>query len=134
MTAARPCEVSGHTIIPLDADWEVASTPPGAADHRLEGLTGKWLAASVPGTAASALGAAGILRDGEDGESLDDEDWWFRCRFKGPEPESGTETVLRLAGLATIADVWLNGLHLLSSSNMHVGHVARGRQRARDTA
>ena len=31
--------------------------------------------------------------------------------------------MLRLDGLATIADVWLNDVHLLASSNMHLGHV-----------
>jgi beta-mannosidase len=121
VTVARACEISGHTIIALDSGWETASASAGTIDHQLAGLEGQWLAASVPGTVASALEAAGITTDAHGG-SLDDEDWWFRCRFPGPGPEPDTEAVLRLQGLATMADVWLNGVHQLSSSNMHIEH------------
>lgn len=71
-----------------------------------------WMPAEVPGTVASALRAAGRTVGRE---SFDDSDWWFRCRFEGP----GGPHRLRFGGLATVADVWLNGEHLLTWENMH---------------
>ena len=56
----------------------------------------------------------------------DPDDWWFRCRFAAPRPVAQTGGVLDVDGLATIADVWLNGRHLLHSENMFVAHAARG--------
>src|SRR6185295_8362861 len=53
---------------------------------------------------------------------LDAVDWWYRCRFSADLPRAGDVMVLCLDGLASLADVWLNGSHLLSSENMFVGH------------
>ncbi|MEI7760730.1 MAG: glycoside hydrolase family 2 protein [Thermoleophilia bacterium] len=72
--------------------------------------------ATVPGTVALALLRAGL---DPSGPSLDERDWWFRCRFRMPPATSPvSETVLRLDGLATIADVWLNGNIIATSENM----------------
>ena len=114
--------VEGHERVALETGWEVVGTPPGAADHHLSGLDGSMLPAAVPGTAASALLAAGHTVAGRD---LDAEDWWFRCRFEAPPAGTDAETVIRLDGLATLADVWLNGEHLLSSTNMFESHEIR---------
>jgi beta-mannosidase len=76
---------------------------------------------AVPGTAGAALRGAGLWEPGA-ARDLDAEDWWFRCRFAAPDAEPGAETVLALGGIATLADVWLNGEHVLSSDNMHVAH------------
>ncbi len=48
--------------------------------------------------------------------NYDAEDWWFRCRFPG---EPGTWQ-LRLNGIATLADVWVNGAHVARTENMFV--------------
>jgi beta-mannosidase len=91
-----------------------------AADPtRLEGVA--WIPAEVPGTAAGALRARGTWAPGaDDAELLDGRDWWFRCRFA--DPGTGPYT-LWLGGLATIADVWLNGSHRLHSENMFLEHA-----------
>jgi beta-mannosidase len=68
----------------------------------------------VPGTAASALRAARAW-DGTSPLRLDDHDIWYRVSFAGGEDE-----LLHFEGLATIADVWLNGEHLFRSENMFV--------------
>jgi len=78
-----------------------------------------WLAATVPGTAAGAIRAT----QGEDmalSTDFDDTDWWFRTTFR-----SGGDGpwVLRFEGLATDADVWLNGVHVLHSENMFRRHL-----------
>jgi beta-mannosidase len=100
------------------ARWECAATTPGAADGP-DGLTGSlwWWPATVPGTAAGALADAGIADAAE--VEYDTQDWWFRCRFEAPGRHSCR---LRLGGLATVADAWLNGRHLLHSENMFRSH------------
>ena len=98
-------------------DWQLALTAPGAAaaPDRLP-TTLEWIAAIVPGTAAQALQAAGKWSLDRP-EPLHDKDIWYRGRFA----VSGTRT-LRFGGLATIAEVWLNGVRILTSDNMFVTH------------
>ncbi len=101
--------------------WVCTATEPGAATDpaALDGLVTEWLPATVPGTAAGALRQAARWEAG-DRRDFDASDWWFRCRFHhGLEP---APWLLRLGGLATVADVWLNGLHLLHSENMYLAH------------
>lgn len=101
--------------------WECGSTPPGscADPSALGGTEIDWLALTVPGTASQALRAAGQWTWGsDDTDRLDGCDWWFRCRFAA-DGERGPWQ-LELDGLATIADVWLNGRHVLHSENMFI--------------
>jgi beta-mannosidase len=97
----------------LDQGWEVASTSPGrcAAPADLDGAALEWTAARVPGTAAGAVGA--------DGRDFDEQDWWFRCRFAAADP---AETELRLDGIATVSEVYLNGGLVLESESMFAAH------------
>ncbi|HEY3942571.1 MAG TPA: hypothetical protein VGL60_08800, partial [Acidimicrobiales bacterium] len=98
-----------------DASWTCCRTEPGAADSpkQLGALAPRWYAAEVPGTAAGALRAAGARWDDVD---YDAEDWWFRTTFDGP-PEDGPFD-LRLDGIATLWEVWLNGERLAESQGM----------------
>ena len=110
--------ISGHELIALDRDWQVASTDP---DERptpasLVGLA--WLPAHVPGTAASAMRDAGI-----EPSAVDSRDWWFRTTFDAEPAPAGEELVLRLDGIATLADVVLNGEQVLSSQSMFARHA-----------
>jgi beta-mannosidase len=109
------------------AAWECASTGAGEAGDPevLTKLPLAWIPASVPGTVAGALRQAGVPERGT--AELDGEDWWFRTRFEGPEGPEGpegaggpvaTDWLLELEGLATLADVWLNGVHLARSEAM----------------
>ena len=95
--------------------------PPGTTDRTLAGLDDAMLPFAAPGTAATALVASGNVAGGR-ARDLDGEDWWFRCRFDRSPAAGDAEHVLRLEGLATLADVWLNGEHVLSSDNMHVAN------------
>jgi beta-mannosidase len=52
---------------------------------------------------------------------LDADDWWFRGSFALPSP-AGARRVLCLDGLATLAEVWVNGEHVLTSNNMFHAH------------
>ncbi|HEX8255339.1 MAG TPA: glycoside hydrolase family 2 protein [Thermoanaerobaculia bacterium] len=74
----------------------------------------QWLPAIVPGTVAQVVGA---------GSDLDDRDWWYRATFT----DSGEHLVFH--GLATLAQVWLNGELVVESQNMFERHVLDVRQR-----
>ncbi len=104
----------------LAEGWELLRTAPDAADSpsAVEALGEPWMPAEVPGTLASALRARGV--DPTGAGDLDDSDVWYRLRFRGP---AGAENVaLRLDGLATVAEVWLNGTRLLRSESMWQRH------------
>ena len=102
--------------IALTTGWELARCAPRAITS-----PASWASASplefqpapVPGTAAQVLGA---------GPELADRDHWYRCRFR-VAPNRARRTLLCFDGLATFAEVWLNGLPLLRSDNMFVAHA-----------
>ncbi|GAC1318310.1 MAG: glycoside hydrolase family 2 protein [Thermoleophilaceae bacterium] len=75
----------------------------------------------MPGTVAMALHDCGALEAGESSD-LDFRDWWFRTTFDARRAEAGEEVCLLLDGLATVADVYLNGERLLESSSMFSRH------------
>jgi beta-mannosidase len=80
----------------MPGPWSIASTLPNeASDPRQLGNV-TWLSTAVPD---------------------DDRDWWYRCTF----PANGG-TTLRFDGLATLAQVWLNGELILESNNMFQQH------------
>ncbi len=91
--------------------WQMALAAPGGAMP-----THGWIAAPAPGTAAEALRKAGQWDDARP-TPLHDKDVWYRARFAG-----GGRRLLRFEGLATIAEVWLNGAKILDSDNMFLAH------------
>ncbi|WP_394827909.1 glycosyl hydrolase 2 galactose-binding domain-containing protein [Pendulispora albinea] len=132
--------VLGRVDEPLTEGWQLASTPPGqiADPEALARADVTWLPvapspqAGAPSTAAAALRAAKVWSLDGPRRRFDGEDWWWRKRFPGAnradraEPSNilgeEEETALCFDGLATIADVWLNGVLLVSSTNMFVAH------------
>src|ERR1700733_14369106 len=90
---------------PTFGTWTCCARPAGAIVHPDQlGDFRDWLPAQVPGTAASVLHAAGQWNLGEP-YNFDAEDWWFRTSFLPP----GVPCALRCDGLATLAEIWLNG-------------------------
>jgi beta-mannosidase len=87
---------------------------------KLDSLDLDWVPFTGPGTVAAALADAGRWSM-DDGRDLDGPDWWFRCSFPGPA-DSIRAHELCFDGLATLADVWLNGTLILSSANMFRAH------------
>jgi beta-mannosidase len=124
---ARPRVVAiGDTQIDaLNANWTAVAVPAGAAADPSSLATlirdPDRIPAHAPGTAASALRDAGLL-DWNRLRDFDADDWWFHCNFNAPGHDDGRRRVLRFDGLATLADVWLNGRHVLSSDNMWLAH------------
>lgn len=98
-------------------EWQLACTAAGAVARPGDlPPTLDWIAAPVPGTAAQALRDAGRLTL-ERPLPLHDRDIWYRTRFGG-----NGACVLRFGGLATLAEVWLNGRSILVSDNMFLAH------------
>jgi beta-mannosidase len=104
----------------LAGPWTVVRSAPGEYHHPGE-LAGDEIPAQVPGTAAGALAAAGRWRSGDD-RDFDAHDWWFRTTFTAEAAASGEQVVLALDGLATLAEVYLNGELVLTSESMFAAH------------
>ncbi len=104
--------------IAIAEGWQLAHTPPRACDapDALIGFPAQWHDAVVPGTVAATL-HDDINAEG----NYDADDWWYRTTFARPDGPPGTRYRLRLDGLATIAEVWLNGAKIATSRNMFVG-------------
>jgi beta-mannosidase len=108
--------MSPDPALVLRDGWQVAAAAPGAAAHPddLDALGPRWIDAVVPGTAAAAVRAA----DGDDAAraiDYDAHDWWWRTSVHVVEPGAYR---LRLDGVATVSDVWIDGAHAVSSASM----------------
>ncbi|HLH66941.1 MAG TPA: hypothetical protein VKV27_14685 [Solirubrobacteraceae bacterium] len=101
-------------MLELNDGWELAPSPPGACAGPADAAGLRWSPARVPGTAAASTG------DPE--RDYDAEDWWFRCRFQLPQRLAGRELVLELDGIATVAQVHLDGRPVLESNSMWARH------------
>jgi beta-mannosidase len=121
--STRPKSIAGRQHRLLVTAWEMCPAPAGAYDHP-ESLTRAaltWTAARAPSTVADCLRSTGSWSLDSPVRRFDAEDWWFRARF--PRPSSpGERVTLGFDGLATVADVWMNGVALLHSDNMFVAH------------
>ncbi len=114
-------QVDGHDLRPLDHGWQAAVT--GAAGD----LT--WWPAVVPGTAAGVLREAGIAVDGD----LDGQEWSFRTTFESSPAAEGESVVLRLDGVATLAEIELNGERIADVRSMFESHEIDVGDRLRTT-
>ncbi len=103
--------------------WSCCAHRPHEVSHpdQLAAANSAWMPAAVPGTVASALHAAGRWSFDEPTD-IDAQDWWFRTTFQAPERITGQSYQLCLDGLATLAEVWLNGQRLLVTNNMFRAH------------
>ncbi|HJW34496.1 MAG TPA: hypothetical protein VJ505_14220 [Holophagaceae bacterium] len=91
------------------ADWRLVATAAGL--HAEPGAWMEevsWAPAVVPGTVAQSLGIS-VDQPGP----FDAQDWWYRGTLTTEGPGR-----LSFEGLATLAEVWLDGRFLLQSRNM----------------
>src|SRR5262249_53493331 len=94
----------------LDRGWEAALQED------------RWMPAPVPGTLASALRAAGNLDPERPGAPLDGSEVRYRLPLAIPAPGPDEVVLLCFAGLATLADVFLDGQPILTSEDMFLRH------------
>ncbi|MEK6260650.1 MAG: glycoside hydrolase family 2 protein [Planctomycetota bacterium] len=99
--------------------WDCCAQAPGIVTRpdQLAHANGEWLSAAVPGTVAGTLRASGRW-DFQRPTDIDAQDWWYRSTFAISADSNGQPCTLCFDGLATLADIWLNGEHLLSTDNM----------------
>ena len=99
--------------------WRCCAQPAGVITRpdQLETASANWLTAEMPGTVASILAGHGQWTFEEPGD-IDASDWWFQTAFL-PNPGYGRHPArLHFEGLATLAEIWLNGELLLKTDNM----------------
>lgn len=115
--------------------WQMCATSAGQVETpaQLDALApARWIDATAPGTVAAVLEAAGQWSLDHAPRRFDAEDWWYRVTFDAPATQASDELWLGFDGLAGVADVWLNGGHLMRADNMFVAyeHDVRGALRA----
>jgi len=116
-TGLRAGAVSTTESEALTEGWTLAATEPRAFATPAELPPDlEWQSARVPGTVAESVGP----RDLDRHENYDASDWWYHCTFS--HASHGPRTRLRFDGLATLAQVWLNGQKVLETSNMFCAH------------
>ena len=115
---ARPTILGPGSSRPLEGTWQIAALSPGLASEpaELETVRPEWMSCAGPMPAAAALRACGCW-DLEHPRDFDADDWWYRCTFT---TDVAGPVRLRFEGLATVADVWLDGRHVFHSENMFV--------------
>jgi beta-mannosidase len=109
---ARIRAIDGASPRAVEGPWELLVTPAGTCAGPGDLAATGWIPATVPGTAASSLQAAGRWSEAEP-TPLHDRDIWYRTRLSGVGRER-----LRFEGLATIAEVWLDGVLVRVSDSM----------------
>lgn len=99
--------------------WSCAAFQAGSVTHpaQLANTAADWISAASPGTVASMLQENGQWSFDEPVD-IDAADWWFRTTFSAPDRTNHQPCYLCFDGLATLAEVWLNGSLLLSTDNM----------------
>jgi beta-mannosidase len=102
-------------VHPLDAGWSVAFTEADAWSGPEALVDAEFVPAIVPGTLAAALSAAGRF-DAENPVPLQDGDAWYRCQLS----EAAGSAVLRFEGLATRAQIYVNGELIATSDSAFV--------------
>lgn len=85
----------------------------------------QWQEAIVPGTVYTDLLRNGNMenpywKDNEDAIcSLMEKDYEYQCTFQGEETSELSSVFLRFEGLDTVADIYLNNVHLGNAESMH---------------
>lgn len=115
---SRVRSVEGTRRCLIDRGWEFAPAAAGSTPEQLDRLD--WKPATAPNTAAGALRDVQAW-DWDSRVDFDAADWWWRVQLDAENAPIGS-VVLGFDGLATLADVWLDGAHLLHSDNMFVAH------------
>ncbi len=116
---AAPSKCDSPLLVSLGttARWECSAQRAGSVTHpdQLSVTASEWISAQVPGTVASALDTAGRW-DINAPLDIDAHDWWYRARFSAPQVD--VPCYLDCAGLATLAEIWLNGQLIATTDNM----------------
>lgn len=115
---ARLHAVDGVPARRIEGPWRLVVTAPGAcAGPGDAACLPDWIPAEVPGTAPAALLAAGLWSATEP-TPIHGADVWYRTALT----LEGRE-VLRFEGLATLAEIWVDGALRLEARSMFLAHT-----------
>ncbi len=115
---SRVRSVAGTRRFALEQGWQFATAAPGSTLADAAALD--WISAQAPNTAAGVLREAGLWSF-DTPRDFDAIDTWWRIALTDANAPLGP-AVLGFDGLATLADVWLDGVNVLHSDNMFVAH------------
>jgi beta-mannosidase len=107
LAPAACIDATAERVRPLDGAWQFCEVPPALPFDALDLETLDWRPIAVPGTAAAS----------------DERCFLFRTRFSFDERKDRAATLLAFDGLATLAEVRLNGSVLLETRNMFRRYV-----------
>lgn len=116
----------------LGSGWQMCACTPGTDERSSPPEQSEWLSLPVLAPAAAAL--RDLKQWSLDGAArrFDAHEWWYRLQFDAPGLNQRDQAVLGFDGLATVAQVWLNGEPLLASTNMFVAHECDVSRRLRE--
>lgn len=110
--------IDAHHSISLTGGWRMLRAAPGQYGDVAQLPQQGWHDVVLPATVSELLGS-----EFSDDERLDSFDWWFRLELPELSGVDDAPLRLRFEGLATLADVWVDGRLLLQVHNMHRCHV-----------
>lgn len=111
----------------LDEGWWIRAAEPGEFTNPETLPADGWAPVARLGTVASCQrDASRWSLDHPAPRGFDAQDWWYRLPFDLAPGDGIDAAPLRLCfdGLATLAEVWLNGQSILVSDNMFVAHAS----------
>ena len=118
--AASGRDTSPHGRELLQADWSICARPSADREQAPASEYFSWTPIRKLMPAAAVLRELNQWSLDHPSRRFDAEDWWYRLRFNASAPTQGEQIILGFDGLATVAQVWLNGQELFSSTNMFV--------------
>lgn len=118
--------------ISLNGEWELTFFPqPRQAvmgPDELAHVVSQRIPASVPGNVELDMLAAGLIADPMIGSNVyalrkyEGYQWSYSKKFSSPKINTNERVKLEFGGIDCLAEVWLNGEHLASVSNMFIEH------------
>ncbi|WP_353196090.1 sugar-binding domain-containing protein [Parapedobacter defluvii] len=119
---------------PLNGTWELSFFPqpkrPITSPEELAGVVAaQRIAATVPGNVELDLLKAGLIADPMIGSNVyalrkyEGYQWCYTKTFSTPGVKPGERVRLVFGGIDCLAEIWLNGTHIGSASNMFIEHA-----------
>jgi len=119
--------------ISLNGSWDLKFFPQPQnaviSPKGLENVNAQQIEATVPGNVERDMLKAGLISDPMVGSNVyslrkyEGYQWCYTKKFKCPEFNDDEQVQLFFGGIDCLAEIWLNGKHLGSASNMLIEHT-----------
>ena len=118
--------------ISLDGKWKLdyweQARKPVTSPEGMKGISFETIEATVPGNVELDLLSAGLIEEPEIGSNVyllrkyEGYQWRYSRHFSSPAYSSEDDLALRFGGIDCFAEVYVNGVHVGSASNMLIEH------------